>query len=247
MRFSLEGKKALVTGATGGIGKAIAQTLINQGASVTISGTREEKLQELKAELGGNGIFIKPCNLKNTDEVEALVPDAAEMMGGVDIVVCNAGITKDGLVMRMKNEDFIDVIKVNLESTFIINRAAVKLMMKNRWGRIINISSVVAVSGNPGQANYCASKAGVIGMSKSIAKECATRGITVNAVAPGFIKTPMTDVLNEEQQKTILSGIPSGKMGEASDIANAVAFLASSESGYITGQTIHVNGGLLMV
>jgi 3-oxoacyl-[acyl-carrier protein] reductase len=244
--FSLEGKKTLITGATGGIGQEIAQILHQQGAMMTVSGTKIEGLETIKNNLGER-VFIKPCNLKDLEEVKKLVEDAAELMSGIDILVCNAGITRDSLIMRMKDEDFEEVIKVNLTSTFMLNRAAVKMMIKNRWGRIINISSVVGVAGNPGQANYCASKAGVIGMSKSVAQECATRGVTVNCVAPGFIETPMTDVLNEEQKNRILSGIPMAKMGKSRDVANAVAFLATEEANYITGQTIHVNGGMLMV
>lgn len=244
--IELQNKKALVTGATGGIGEAIVRSLHKQGAIVTISGSNAQKLEKLKNNIGNN-IFIKQCNLQDTEEVNELVPQAAEMMGGMDIVICNAGITKDNLIIRMKNEDFSEVIKINLESTFVINKAAVKLMMKNRWGRIINISSVVGVAGNPGQANYCASKAGMIGMSKSIAQETASRGITVNCIAPGFIQSPMTEKLNEEQKKRILNNIPCGKMGEPQDIANITVFLASAEAGYITGQTIHVNGGMLMV
>lgn len=244
--FNLSGKKALVTGASGGIGKDIVKTFHAQGATITISGTNKEKLSALKKELGDN-IFIKECDLSNQTAVENLTQEAADVMGGLDIVVCNAGITRDNLLMRMKNEDFSEVIKINLEASFIINKSAVKLMMKNRWGRIINISSVVGVTGNPGQANYCASKAALIGMSKSIAQECASRNITVNCIAPGFIKTPMTDKLNDEQQQKILNSIPCRKMGEGTDIAAAATFLASEEANYITGQTIHVNGGMLMV
>ncbi|MEQ9115357.1 MAG: 3-oxoacyl-[acyl-carrier-protein] reductase [Rickettsiales bacterium] len=244
--FNLKGKKALVTGSTGGIGKDIAKALVEQGAVVTLSGTNEEKLKKLKSDISPTAHIIS-CDLRDSEAVVSLVEKSNEMMSGLDIVVCNAGITKDNLIMRMKNEDFEDVIKVNLQSSFIINKSAVKIMMKNRWGRIINISSVVGVSGNPGQANYCASKAGMIGMSKSIAIECATRNITVNCIAPGFIETPMTDALNEDQKEKILSGIPAKRMGQSTDIASTAVFLASEEAGYITGQTLHVNGGLLMV
>lgn len=244
--FSLTGKKALVTGATGGIGSEIAKFLHKQGAIVTITGTREEKLVKLNEELGSNCHHVT-CALDDPDQVEALTGKAAELMGGLDILVCNAGITKDTLAIRMTRNDFEKVIDVNLTSNFILNRNAIKLMMKARWGRIINITSIVGFSGNPGQANYCASKAGIVGMSKSLAYEVASRNITVNNVAPGFIDTPMTDVLTDEQKANILSGIPAGNMGTAQDIAAAVGFLATDEAKYITGQTIHVNGGMLMV
>lgn len=243
---SLTGKKALVTGASGGIGGAIAKALKEAGASVAISGTRVEALEALNNDLGG-GCVILPCNLTDSAAVEALPGQAEEQLGGLDILVCNAGVTKDGLAMRMKDEDFDSVIAINLKATFQLNRAVLRPFMKQRGGRIINISSVVAVMGNPGQANYCASKAGMIGMSKSLAQEVSSRGITVNCVAPGFIKTAMTDKLNEEQQKRITDNIPAGRFGLPEDIAAGVVFLASDNASYITGQTLHINGGLLMV
>ena len=245
--FSLEGKTALVTGATGGIGELIAKQLIASGAKVAISGTRQEKLDALVAELGDNTVAVA-CNLSDAEAVNGLIATAEEALGaGVDILVNNAGITRDGLSMRMKDDDFDDVLNVNLGATFKLSRAAIKGMMKRRNGRIINISSVVGVMGNPGQANYCASKAGVIGMSKSMAQEVASRGITINSIAPGFIKTAMTDELNEEQQKRITDNIPASRFGLPEDIAAAVVYLASEQASYITGQTLHINGGLLMV
>jgi len=244
--FNLEGKKALVTGATGGIGAAIAKSLHAAGAEVAISGTRAEKLEELKAELGDR-VHVIAANLSDRDSVDQLAKDAAEAMGGVDILVNNAGITKDNLAMRMKDEDWDSVMQVNLESSFRLIKALMRGMMKSRWGRVVNITSVVGVTGNPGQANYCASKAGMIGMSKALAAELASRGITVNCVAPGFIGTPMTDVLTDEQKAAITSGIPSGDLGEPEDIASAVLYLASPEAKYVTGQTLHVNGGLAMI
>ncbi len=244
--FSLEGKKALVTGATGGLGGAIAKKLHAQGATVAISGTRKEKLDELAAELGGR-VHVLPCNLSDGEAVDALPKQASEAMGGLDILVANAGITKDQLLMRMKDEDWQTVMTVNLESYFRLTRAAMRGMMKNRWGRIIGITSVVGVTGNPGQANYCASKAGMIGFSKSLAQEVGARGVTVNCVAPGFIASPMTDVLNETQRETILQKIPAGDLGSGDDIAGAVVYLASDEAGYVTGQTLHVNGGMAMI
>ncbi len=246
MQTNLNGKKALITGASGGIGGAIAKALKEAGASVAISGTRVEALEALNAELGG-GCAILPCNLMDAAAVEALPGQAEAALGGLDILVCNAGVTKDGLAMRMKDEDFESVIDINLVATFRLNRAVLRPFMKQRAGRIINISSVVAVMGNPGQANYCASKAGMIGMSKSLAQEVASRGITVNCVAPGFIKTAMTDKLNEEQQKRITDNIPAQRFGLPEDIAAGVTFLASDAAAYITGQTLHINGGLLMV
>jgi 3-oxoacyl-[acyl-carrier protein] reductase len=243
--FSLKDKKALVTGATGGIGAEIAKSLHAQGAEVSISGTNVEKLNALSTELGKN-VHSLVCNLGNVDEVEALIGKAVDLMGGIDILVCNAGITRDGLALRMKNDDWDQVININLKSTFILNRNVLRHMLRS-GGRIINISSVVASSGNPGQINYCASKAGMIGMSKSLAKEVASKNITVNCVSPGFIETNMTDVLNEKQKEAILQNIPAKAMGKPADIAAAVAFLASPEAGYITGQTFHINGGLLMV
>ena len=244
--IDLTGKKALVTGATGGLGSAIAKKLHSLGAEVVISGTREERLKELAGELGDR-VHIQTANLSDAESIEQLYSTAEELTGGIDILVNNAGITKDGLAMRMKDEDWEAVINVNLTSAFRLSRSASKAMMKRRYGRIINITSVVGVSGNPGQMNYCASKAGMIGMAKSLAMEVASRGITVNNVAPGFISSDMTDELNDKQRETILSKIPTGSMGTAEDIANSVAFLSSEESAYITGQTIHVNGGMIMV
>lgn len=244
--FSLDGKKALVTGATGGLGGAIARALHAQGATVAISGTRKEKLDELAAELGER-VHVLPCDLSDGSAVDALPKEAGEAMGGLDILIANAGITRDGLLMRMKDEDWNLVQTVNLESYFRLCRAAMRGMMKNRWGRIVGITSVVGVTGNPGQANYCASKAGMIGFSKSLAQEVAARGVTVNCVAPGFIASPMTDVLNEQQRAAILTKIPSGDLGSGDDIAAAVVYLASEEAGYVTGQTLHVNGGMAMI
>ncbi len=243
--FKLTGKNVLVTGATGGIGSAIAKVLAKQGARLVLSSTREEKLQELANEIGGDVKFLT-CNLSDVTEVDALFDKAEELVGQIDILVCNAGITKDNLVLRMKNEDFDHVIDVNLKSTFILNRNAIKKMMRRKYGRIINITSVVGVTGNPGQANYVASKAGMIGMSKSLAQEVSSRGITINCVAPGFIKSPMTEVLTDQQRAAILHKIPAGEMGESTDIAKAVAFLASEDASYITGHTLHVNGGMFM-
>ncbi len=244
--INLQGKKALITGASGGIGGSIARALKDAGASVAISGTRIEALDALNDLIGG-GAKILPCNLTDAAAVDALPGQAEEALGGLDILVCNAGVTKDTLAMRMKDEDFQTVIDINLISTFKLNRNVLKGMMKQRSGRIINIASVVAVMGNPGQANYCASKAGMIGMTKSIAAEVASRGITANCVAPGFIKTAMTDKLNEEQQKRITDNIPAARFGLPEDIAGGVVFLASDAASYITGQTLHINGGLLMV
>ena len=243
--FELTGKNALVTGATGGIGSAIAKALAAQGAKLVLSSTKEEKLQELANEIGGDVKYIA-CNLSDVAAVDALFDKAEELLGQIDILVCNAGITKDNLILRMKNEDFEQVIDVNLKSTFILNRNAIKKMMRRKYGRIINIASVVGVTGNPGQANYVASKAGMIGMTKSMAQEVASRNITINCVAPGFITSPMTDVLTEAQKEGILSKIPAGKMGDSSDIAKGVAFLASEDAAYITGHTLHVNGGMFM-
>jgi 3-oxoacyl-[acyl-carrier protein] reductase len=243
--FTLNGKTALITGASGGIGQAIAKTLHKQGAKICLSATREEKLQQLAQEISSDVKYIA-TNLSDFSQVENLFDKAEELMGQIDILVCNAGITKDSLILRMKNEDFDHVIDVNLKSTFILNRNAIKKMIRRKNGRIINISSVVAITGNPGQANYVASKAGMIGMSKSLAQEVASRDVTINCVAPGFIESPMTDSLTEGQKMGILSKIPAGRMGSSQDIANAVAFLASPESSYITGSTIHVNGGMFM-
>ena len=244
--FNLSGKTALITGASGGIGAAIAKALHTAGATIAISGTRVEKLEELKALIGEN-VHVLPCNLSNAEDVEKLIPAAETAMGGLDILVNNAGITKDGLAMRMKDEDWQAVIDVNLTSNFRLCRAAMRGMMKKRAGRIVNITSIVGVTGNLGQANYVASKAGVIGLSKSLAQELATRGVTVNCVAPGFIATPMTDVLNDKQKEGILSRIPAGRMGGPEDIAAAVLYLVSDEAGYVTGQTLHINGGMAMI
>jgi 3-oxoacyl-[acyl-carrier protein] reductase len=244
--FSLTGKTALITGASGGIGAAIAKALHDAGATIAISGTRVEALEKVKAEVGER-VHILPCNLSSAEDVEKLVPAAEAAMGGLDILVNNAGITKDGLAMRMKDEDWQAVIDVNLTANFRLSRAAMKLMMKKRWGRIINVTSIVGVTGNPGQANYVASKAGLIGMTKSLAQELASRNVTANCVAPGFIATPMTDVLNDKQKEAILGRIPAGRMGGPADIAAAVAYLASEEANYVTGQTLHVNGGMAMV
>lgn len=244
--FDLTGKVALVTGASGGIGKAIAISLHKQGASVVLSGRREEALQNLASELGDRA-FIAVCDLSDKEQVEKLIDTAETLAGKVDILVCNAGVTKDNLILRMKEDEWDQVINTNLKATFTLNKLAFKKMMKRKFGRIINITSVVGVTGNPGQANYAASKAGIIAMSKSIASESATRGITVNCIAPGFIKTDMTDALNDAQKDKITSTIPNGKFGLPEDIANAALFLSGDESGYITGQTLHINGGMLMV
>jgi 3-oxoacyl-[acyl-carrier protein] reductase len=245
--FSLAGKTALVTGASGGIGAAVAKALHAAGATVAISGTRAAVLEELKASLGSERVHVVPCNLSSPEDVEKLVPAAEAAMGGLDILVNNAGITRDGLAMRMKDEDWQAVLDVNLTSSFRLARAAMKLMMKKRWGRIVSVTSVVGVTGNAGQANYVASKAALIGLSKSLAQELATRNVTVNCVAPGFIATPMTDALNDKQKEGILAKIPAGRMGSPEDIAAAVLFLASEEAGYVTGHTMHVNGGMAMV
>ena len=245
--FNLEGKTALVTGATGGIGGAIARALHAQGASVVLSGTREAVLNDLAGELGGRA-FAAAANLSDADSVDGLVGRAEEVAGAsLDILVANAGITKDGLLMRMKDEDFEQVIKVNLESYFRLCRAAMKGMMKRRSGRIIGVTSVVGVTGNPGQTNYSASKAGMIGFSKSLAQEVGSPGITVNCIAPGFIASPMTDVLNDQQREVILSKIPAGRLGSGDEIAAAAVYLASDEAAYVTGQTLHVNGGMAMI
>ena len=244
--FSLSGKKALVTGASGGIGGAIAKALHAQGADVSLSGRNVEALEKLAAEIGDR-CHVLPGDLGTAEAADALIKSAEEKMGQVDILVNNAGLTKDGLFMRMKDEDWQVVQDVNLTAPFRLIRAAVRGMMKRRFGRIINITSVVGVTGNPGQANYCASKAGMIGMSKSMAAEVASRGITVNCVAPGFIATAMTEALNEEQKEKINATIPAGAMGTSEDIATSVVYLASDEAKYVTGQTLHVNGGMAMI
>jgi 3-oxoacyl-[acyl-carrier protein] reductase len=243
--FDLSGRKALVTGATGGIGGSIARALHAQGATVALSGTRRSALDELAASLGDR-VHVVEANLSDKDSVEALVPAAEKAMDGLDILVNNAGVTKDNLFMRMKDEEWDTVIAVNLTASFRLSRAAVKNMMRRRYGRIINIGSVVGSTGNPGQGNYAASKAGLIGMTKALAAEVASRSITVNCVAPGFIESPMTDVLNEKQREGILGTIPMGRLGQGGEIASAVVYLASTEAGYVTGHTLHVNGGMAM-
>jgi len=243
--FDLSGMTALVTGASGGLGSAIAKSLVAQGARLALSGSNATKLEAFAKELGGDHVTLV-CNLSNPDEVDQLVPRAVEALGKLDILVNNAGVTRDNLAMRMKDEEWDQVIKVNLEGAFRLMRAAMKPMMKARHGRIINITSVVGVTGNPGQANYVASKAGLIGMSKAFAQEVASRGITVNCVAPGFMTSAMTDALTDAQKEGILSKIPTGAMGSGDDIGAAVVYLASNEAGYVTGQTLHVNGGMAM-
>lgn len=244
--FDLTGKTALVTGASGGIGAGIARVLHAAGATVGLSGTRVEPLEALAAELGA-GATVLACDLSDPEAVEGLVKRAVEAMGSVDILVNNAGITRDGLVMRMSDDDWQAVLDVNLTAAFRLCRAAIRSMMKARWGRIVNISSVVGQTGNGGQVNYAASKAGLVGMSKSLAAEVASRGITVNAVAPGFIETAMTEKLNDAQRAGILGAVPAGRMGTPAEIAAAVLYLASPEAGYVTGATLHVNGGMAMV
>ncbi|GLO70138.1 beta-ketoacyl-ACP reductase [Phaeobacter inhibens] len=244
--FDLTGKTALITGASGGIGGDIARALHAAGATVGLSGTREAPLQELAAELGER-THVLPCNLSDAEAVEALPKQAIAAMGSVDILVNNAGITRDNLFMRMKDEEWASVLEVNLTSTMRLCRGVLRGMMKARWGRIINISSIVGATGNPGQGNYAAAKAGMVGMSKSLAYEVANRGITVNAVAPGFIATAMTEKLNDAQKDAILTQIPSGRMGNPAEIASAVLYLASAEAGYVTGTTLHVNGGMAML
>jgi 3-oxoacyl-[acyl-carrier protein] reductase len=244
--FNLEGKRALVTGASGGIGGAIAEALHRQGATVTLSGTRADALDALATKLGSR-THTAPADLADGAAVDALVPEAERLMGGLDVLVNNAGLTRDGLAVRMKDEDWQLVIRVNLEAAFRLSRAALKGMMRQRFGRIIGITSVVGVTGNAGQANYAASKAGMIGMSKALAQEVASRGITVNCVAPGFIDSAMTGRLNEKQRESILGTIPAGRLGTGGEVAVAVAFLASDEAAYVTGQTIHVNGGMAMI
>jgi 3-oxoacyl-[acyl-carrier protein] reductase len=244
--FDLTGRTALVTGATGGIGGAIAEALHKQGATVAVSGTRREALDTLAAKLSER-VHVLPCNLSEASDVEALVPSAEQAMGGVDILVANAGITRDNLFVQLRDEDWDDVIRVNLTATFRLARAATKLMMRKRFGRIIAITSVVGVTGNPGQGNYSASKAGMIGMVKSLAAEYAKRNVTANCIAPGFIKTPMTDALNDKQREAILTRVPAARLGTPEDIAAAAVYLSSNEAAYVTGQTIHVNGGMAMV
>ncbi|MEC9197133.1 3-oxoacyl-ACP reductase FabG [Donghicola tyrosinivorans] len=244
--FDLSGKNALVTGASGGIGGEIAKALHAAGATVGLSGTRVEPLEALAAELGERA-HVLPCNLGDAEAVEALPKQAVEAMGSVDILVNNAGITRDNLFMRMSDEEWAQVLDINLTSTFRLCRGVLRGMMKARWGRIVNISSIVGATGNPGQGNYAAAKAGMVGMSKSLAYEVAARGITVNAIAPGFIATAMTDKLNDKQKEAILTQIPAGRMGNPEEIAAAALYLASNEAGYVTGTTIHVNGGMAML
>ncbi|MFN7038753.1 MAG: 3-oxoacyl-ACP reductase FabG [Alphaproteobacteria bacterium] len=243
--FDLNNKVALVTGASGGIGSSIAKTLYACGANVIISGTNEVNLKQLSAELVNRNTILV-CNLKDRTQTENLVEEAISVYGKLDILVCNAGITKDNLSIRMKNEDFEEVININLTSSFILNKSAIKHMMKNKWGRIINISSIIGTTGNAGQANYSASKAGLNALTRSLAQEVGSRGITINAVAPGFIETPMTEVLSSDHKDNLLKSIPMGRFGKPEDVASTIAFLASEEASYITGQTIHVNGGMLM-
>lgn len=244
--FDLSGMTALVTGASGGIGSAIAKALAGQGARVALSGTREEALKAVAAQIGGDCVIL-PCDLSDSESVDGLVPRAVEALGQLDILVNNAGVTRDNLVMRMKDEEWDTVIRVNLEAAFRLIRAAAKPMMKARFGRVVTITSVVGATGNPGQANYAASKGGLTAMSKALAQELASRNITVNCVAPGFITSPMTDSLPDAQKDALTARIPAGKLGEGGDVGAAVAYLASREAGYVTGQTIHVNGGMAMI
>ena len=244
--FDLSNHTALVTGATGGIGASIARTLHGAGANLVISGTRQAALDSLLEELRERAVAI-PCNLSDANDVNTLIKSAEEASGPVDILINNAGMTKDGLAMRMNDDDWESVLAVDLSAAFRLSRAALRAMLKARWGRIINITSVVGHTGNPGQANYAAAKAGLGGMTRSLAAETAARGVTVNCVAPGFIQTAMTDALNEKQKAVILERIPAGKMGTPEDVAAAVLYLSSDAGGYITGQSIHVNGGMAMV
>jgi 3-oxoacyl-[acyl-carrier protein] reductase len=245
--FDLNGMTALVTGASGGLGSAIASALAGQGARLAVSGSNAEKLESFRAGLGGDHVALA-CNLSDGAAVDQLVPQAVEALGGkLDILINNAGVTRDNLLMRMKDEEFEEVIRINLEAAFRLMRAAARPMMKARFGRIISITSVVGVTGNPGQANYVASKAGLIGMTKAVAQELASRNITVNAIAPGFMASAMTDALNDQQRDSILSRIPMGAMGTGEDIGSACVYLASREAGYVTGQTLHVNGGMAML
>jgi 3-oxoacyl-[acyl-carrier protein] reductase len=247
MMFDISGMTALVTGASGGLGSAIAKALAGQGARLAVSGSNVEKLERIRQELGGDHVAVA-CNLADGEAVDRLVPQVVEALGGkLDILVNNAGVTRDNLLMRMKDEEFDEVLKINLEAAFRLMRAAARPMMKARFGRIISITSVVGVTGNPGQANYVASKAALIGMTKAVAQELASRSITVNCIAPGFMTSAMTDALDERQRESILSRIPMGQMGSGGDIGAATVYLASREAGYVTGQTLHVNGGMLMI
>ena len=244
--FDLTGKKALITGATGGIGAAIAKALHANGATVALSGTRAAVLEDVKASLESRAHALT-CNLSDPDDVEKLIPAAQDAMDGLDILVNNAGITRDNLAMRMKREDWQAVLDVNLTAAFTLTRNCMRTMMKQRWGRVINITSVVGVTGNAGQANYAASKAGMIGMSKSLAQELASRNITVNCIAPGFIETAMTDELTDKQKEAILASVPAGRLGHTDEIAAGAAYLAREEAAYVTGQTLHINGGMAML
>jgi 3-oxoacyl-[acyl-carrier protein] reductase len=244
--FNLTGKTALVTGASGGLGGAIARALYGQGATVALSGTRREALEALAGELGSRA-HVLPCDLADAAAVEALVPAAEAAMGSLDILVNNAGVTRDNLFMRMKDAEWDTVIAVDLTAAFRLSRACLKGMMRRRFGRIVGVTSIVGVTGNPGQGNYAAAKAGMIGMSKALAAEVASRGITVNCIAPGFIASPMTDTLNDKQRESILASVPMGRLGVGADIGAAAVYLASDEAAYITGQTVHVNGGMAMI
>ena len=244
--FDLTGKTALVTGASGGLGGAIARALYGQGARVTLSGTRREALEALAGELGSRA-HVLPCDLADAAAVEALVPTAEAAMGSLDILVNNAGVTRDNLFMRMKDADWDTVIAVDLTAAFRLSRACLKGMMRRRFGRIIGVTSIVGVTGNPGQGNYAAAKAGMIGMSKALAAEVASRGVTVNCIAPGFVASPMTDALNDKQRETILASVPMGRLGAGADVGAAAVYLASGEAAYVTGQTLHVNGGMAMI
>jgi len=244
--FDLSGKTALVTGASGGIGSAICHALSAQGARLALSGSNVDKLQSFAKELGGDHIIL-PCNLSDSSAVDTLVPQAVEALGSLSILINNAGVTRDNLVMRMKDDEWNDVIRINLEASFRLMRAAAKPMMRARTGRIISIGSVVGATGNPGQANYAASKAGLIGMSKALAQELGSRGVTVNGIAPGFIRSAMTDALPDAQKNALLGRIPVGDLGTGSDIAAAAVYLASDEAGYVTGETLHINGGMAML
>ena len=243
--FDLSGMTALVTGASGGIGSAIARALATQGARVALSGTREEALRAVAQDL--SEAVILPCDLSDSAAVDALVPQAVDALGKLDILVNNAGVTRDNLAMRMKDDEWSDVIRINLEAAFRLSRAALKPMMRAKFGRIVSITSVVGATGNPGQANYAASKAGLVGMSKAMAQEVASRNITVNCIAPGFIASAMTDALPDAQKAALLGRIPAGALGEGADVAAAAVYLASREAGYVTGQTVHVNGGMAMI
>jgi 3-oxoacyl-[acyl-carrier protein] reductase len=244
--FRLSDKIALVTGASGGIGAGIAKALHQQGATIALSGTRQDALEKLAKELGDR-VHIFQCNLKNKEDTQALIQKVEEQLGGLHILVNNAGLTRDNLSLRMKDEEYQDVIDVNLSAPFYLMRAAIRGMMRNRWGRIINISSIVGFTGNPGQMNYSATKAGIVGMTKSLAQEVASRGITVNCIAPGYISSNMTDALQDAQKEKIIATVPQGRIGSPEDIAAAAVFLASDEANYVTGQTIHVNGGMAMI